>query len=75
MGALATIYNDGPDPLHVKIGGRWVQLEAGHSTRVNATVPIEVEPAPKIDPAELALHLGQLPTKPTEPPCRVVNDD
>lgn len=75
MGALATVYNEGPDALQVRIGGRWVKLDAGQSTRFNATVPVEFEPLPKVDPAELALHLGNLPHKPAEPPCRLANDD
>lgn len=75
MGALVSVHNDGPDVAHIRIGGRWVQLPAGHSTRVNATCGVEIEPAPQLDPAELALHLGQLPGKPASAACRLANEE
>lgn len=74
MAALVTVYNDGPDEIEVKLGGRWVRLMAGQSTRTNATVPLEVEPMPKADPVTLALDLGYSPEHPRPAPCRVASD-
>lgn len=75
MGALLSIHNDGPDAVHVRIGGRWVQLQAGEGTRVNATVGVEFEPIPTIKPEDMALHQGYAPDKPKEPACRLANED
>lgn len=74
MGALITIHNDGPDEIEVRIGGRWVRLAAGESTRTNATVPVEANPLPKLDPAALAVDLGHTPGEAPKPPCRLAND-
>lgn len=76
MAALVTIYNDGPDEIEVKLGGRWLRLSAGQSTRTNATLPVEVNPMPKTDPVLLALDLGHTPEQQRNnlPPCRVASD-
>lgn len=75
MAALVTIHNDGPDAAMVRIGPRWVRLEAGESTRTNATHPLEIEPLPKVDPTLLKVDLGIIPGKDDNlPPCQLASD-
>lgn len=74
MASLVTIHNEGPDDAMVRIGARWVRLAAGESTRTNATLPVDVQPVPKVDPHLLAIDLGATPGEAPKPPCQLAND-
>lgn len=71
MAALVTVHNDGPDAVELRVGRRSVLLSAGEEFRMSTANVVSVGPLPKIDPQELALHMG---TRPDVAPCRYAEE-
>jgi hypothetical protein len=62
VAALVSVHNDGPDAIELRIGRQSILLQPGHDYRVATSAAVELCPLARIDPLDLAMHMGGRPS-------------